>query len=160
MSNLDEYFKTRYNGAYFKNPNRELFILKRSDFIEEDMLEFANMNKLCFPDSYIKYLKQYNGHELDMKVTFNVTKPEIISVIPLILPFNSARDLYNEIQSIKKLKKAYFPIALSSCKNCDFYIKVSVRNKGWIYTYDNIMDEVILCCHSVEEFLKSVNVEI
>ena len=63
-------------------------------------------NKFTFPQTYIDFLKKYNGIEVDKKIVYhNARGTRITTIVPIVLPFEQAMPYFESLQEIKKHKE-------------------------------------------------------
>lgn len=120
---------------------------------------FAKNNKLTFPQTYINFLRKYNGVEVDKTIVYhNARGTRITTIVPLVLPFKQAMPYYERLQEIKKTQNNYWPIALSPTKFHIHLLKVKGVNKGKIYEFDGIMNDVTVEFEDIEAFFELVGI--
>lgn len=155
------YWEKRSNGLWLENDNREQFVKTELEFNEEAFESIVQQNKFIFPQTYINFLKDYNGAEVDKRIVYkNARGTNITTTIPLVLPFGQAIPYFERLQELKKAKVSYWPIALTPSKFSCYLLKVKGVNKGKIYKFDGIMNEVTLEFEDVETFFRLVGIHI
>lgn len=153
------YWEQRSNGLWLENDIREHFVKKEQEFNEEIFKTFVLENKFIFPQKYIDFLKKYNGIEVDKTIIYKNTRgTNITTTIPIVLPFEQAMPYFERIQEIKKAKTGYWPIALTPSKFICYLLKVKGVNKGKVYKFDGIMNEVTLEFEDIETFFQLVGI--
>ncbi len=157
----EKYWKNRSGGMWLENPFKETFV-KREGALDEEALEaFLKESRFKFPDVYIAFLKKYNGLETDKSFTFyNSNGTEVTTTVPLVLPFGQALEKHREMQSEKKGKKTFFPVALSPNKFHLFMIKAKGKDCGKIYEYDGLMGEMPMAFENIEAFFRVLGIEV
>ncbi len=159
MDNL--YWEKRSNGLWLKNDDREHFVKQEQNLNESEFNQFIDTHKFVFPETYIHFLKKYNGLEVDKKITYtNSFGTKVTTIVPLILPFHQAIPYFERLQDYKKAKLNYFPIALTPSQFHAFLLKVKGIHKGRIYEFDGIMNEIPMAFDSIEDFLNILNISI
>ena len=155
------YWEQRSNGLWLKNENREHFVKKEHEFNEEEFKLFAEKNKFVFPETYVNFLKKYNGIEIDKHLSFkNSHGSEISTIVPLVIPFKQAMPYFERLQEHKKARNNYWPIALKPTEYGCFLLKVKGLNKGKIYMFDGIMNEITIAFENIETFFNLLDINI
>lgn len=157
----NKYWEKRYNGCYLNNDSKEQFIKEEQPFCESEFNEFISANKFLIPEIYIKFLRKYNGLEIDRKLSYtNSSGAEITMIIPIVLPFNQAIYYFKRLQEHKRTKSNFFPVALTSSSFHIFLLKVKGINKGKVYLFDGIMNDVSKSFNSIDEFFRNLEIDI
>ena len=155
------YWEQRSNGLWLENDIREQFVKIEQEFDEETFDSFAKNNKFTFPQTYINFLKKYNGVEVDKTIVYHNTRgTRITMIVPIVLPFEQAMPYYERLQEIKKNKSGYWPIALTPTKFHIYLLKVKGVNKGKIYKFEGLMNDVTLEFEDIETFFKLLEIDI
>lgn len=159
----DKYWETRHNGLYKDNPIREHFVKKEGELDIPAFEAFASEHKFVFPETYISFLKKYNGLESDKRLNFNFvsgTKADVI--VPLVLPFGQAVEEFEVLRGHPKVKENYFPIAETPSAYMSIMLKVKGRNKGRIYFFDGIrqMVDMIADYEDIGDFFSALDISI
>lgn len=67
---------------------------------------------------------------------------------------------FESLQEIKKTQSSYWPIALTPTKFHIHLLKVKGENKGKIYEFDGLMNEINLEFEDIETFFELVGISI
>ena len=159
----EKYWETRDNGLYLDNPNREHFVKKEGELDIPSFEAFVSEHKFVFPETYISFLKKYNGLESNKKLYFSfVSGTKVDVIVPLVLPFGQAVKEFVVLREHPKVKENYFPIAETTSAYMSIMLKVKGRNKGRIYFFDGIrhMVDMIADYESIGNFLGALDINI
>ena len=159
----EEYWLTRDNGLYKDNPNREHFVKREGELDISAFEAFISEHKFVFPETYISFLKKYNGVEADKKLYFSFisgTKADVS--VPLVLPFGEAVKEFEVLRGHAKVKENYFPIARTASAYMGIMLKVKGRNKGKIFFFDGIRQTVDMIADydGIDDFFKALDISV
>lgn len=153
------YWEQRSNGLWLENDIREQFVKIEQEFDEEVFDLFAKNNKFTFPQAYMDFLKKHNGLEVDKTIIYNNARgTRVTTIVPIILPFEQAMPYYEILQEHKKTKNNYWPIALTPTKFHIYLLKVKGVNKGKIYEFDGLWNDITVEFEDIESFFKLLEI--
>lgn len=150
-----------FRGTYINHPDRELFVKREGELDTEAFMNFVKEKNIEFPESYVSFLKEYNGLEVDKRIKMRLVEGghEYETTVTLLLPFKQALPIYENLQGVKAICNVYFPIALECSCAAIFLIKTKGKNKGKIYYYDHIMRKKYIVFECVEDFFEVLGLE-
>ena len=157
---LSKYFSERKDGAYINNPNREMFILKKSEFNLCEFDYFVKEHNFRIPPEYVDFLRKYNGAEPDKTIRFTAKSTslkgaQITVTIPVLLPFNECKEKYFFLCTIDSKMRDYLPVALTTAVyDLLPLLKVKGKGAGKIYFYERSNQLYVEAYDNVNDFFK------